>query len=257
MEDILQEIGLSQNETRIYLALCEHGRVTISEAAKQAKIHRSNAYDAMEGLMQHGLASFMNIEGNKLYQAADPERLRALLREKGEKLETIIPNLQLMQDLDKAEENSARILRGMPAARRVIDSFLQYDDTIRVMGIQKNVANLLGPFIQHFHKRRQAKGINMQHIYNSDAVERMDLINDMELTEVRVLPDEYDAPISTNIVGDEVTLIDFKKDALIIQIKNKELAQAYKNYFEHLWKAAVPYSEIKRKGNEAKKSPNQ
>lgn len=45
-EHILEGLGLSPNEAKIYEALVERGESSISDIAVAAKIHRRNAYDA-------------------------------------------------------------------------------------------------------------------------------------------------------------------------------------------------------------------
>ncbi|PIR75359.1 MAG: hypothetical protein COU34_03220, partial [Candidatus Magasanikbacteria bacterium CG10_big_fil_rev_8_21_14_0_10_43_9] len=45
--DILEELGLSQNEAKIYESLIEIGESTISELSNRSKIHRRNIYDSM------------------------------------------------------------------------------------------------------------------------------------------------------------------------------------------------------------------
>ena len=54
-EEIYESLGLSPNEGKIYEALVEHGESSISEIAINAKIHRRNAYDAINHLINKGL----------------------------------------------------------------------------------------------------------------------------------------------------------------------------------------------------------
>ena len=72
-------------------------------------------------------------------------------------------------------------------------------------------------------------------IYNSDAKERVKWLNKKEGTESRCLPQESDSPVSTTICGDEVVMTLYTKSPLTIQIKNAEIAKAYKQYFDVLW----------------------
>ena len=65
--------------------------------------------------------------------------------------------------------------------------------------------------------------------------ERIGWLNSLNLTEARYLPKEYNSPVSTNICGDEVVFILWKKNPLVIQIVNEELAEPYRKYFEVLW----------------------
>ena len=75
----------------------------------------------------------------------------------------------------------------------------------------------------------------MAHIYNHSAKTRIKFLNEMKLTEARYLPESYDSQVSTTICGDMVMLTVWVKPVMVIQIKNKSVAEAYKGYFKLLW----------------------
>lgn len=52
---ILEGLGLSPNEAKIYETLVLRGESSVSDIAVAAKIHRRNAYDAIERLIDKGL----------------------------------------------------------------------------------------------------------------------------------------------------------------------------------------------------------
>ena len=223
------DIGLSKNEAKIYLALSELGSTTIGDIAKNSKIHRSNVYDAIEGLVQKGLASFILKDKVKYYQATEKE----------EKVKNLLPRLELLQSLSH-EKSEASIQVGLAASRRALDSFLKYNSEILVMGAPSGLGKLIGPFLQNYHKRRTDRKIVMKHISNTDSFDRIKVLKSLKYTEVRVLPSEYDNPVTTFIVGPEVTFIQFIENPVIITIKNKSMADGYRKYFYYMWKNAKP-----------------
>ena len=78
----------------------------------------------------------------------------------------------------------------------------------------------------------------MKHIYNSTAYERIAVLKKMPYTKIRILPALYDSEVATNVCGDEVMFVLFKPPLKVMLIKDKDMAQAYKKYFEILWKDA-------------------
>ena len=55
--------------------------------------------------------------------------------------------------------------------------------------------------------------------------------------EIRYLPEKYSGPAATNIYGDKVAIILWSKEnPLAIVIKNKEIAESYKKFFELMWR---------------------
>ena len=239
MEEALVSSGLSKNEAKIFLALVESGEATISELSKKTPIHRANIYDTIKSLMNKGLVSYIESKGTNVYQITNFSNLLNIIKEKEQKIVDILPQLELLRNLSSSR-SEARILEGLPAAKRVMENFLLHNEPILVMGVPSNVGHLIGPFLQRFHRKRIKNGIVMKHIYNTDAHERIQVLKKMKHTQVRLLPSEFNSPVATNIVGDEVNLIYWSKQAIIIQIKNKLIADAYKKYFGLLWKQAKP-----------------
>ena len=84
-EKILREIGLSQNEARVYEALLQLGGASVQEIAIKSKVHRRNVYDSLSKLMEKGLASEAFVKGEKNFNAVNPKRLLGLLKEKEER----------------------------------------------------------------------------------------------------------------------------------------------------------------------------
>ena len=58
------------------------------------------------------------------------------------------------------------------------------------------------------------------------------------LAKIRYLSEEYIFPVRTMIYGDKVAIVDFSKPVTTIIIEKKEIADAYKKYFNTLWKIA-------------------
>ena len=53
----LQDLGLTEEESRTYLALLKLGRGYVSVIAKQAQVARVNCYHLLDNLVHKGLAS--------------------------------------------------------------------------------------------------------------------------------------------------------------------------------------------------------
>ncbi len=235
-ENILEDIGLSKNEAKVYLALIELGSSTVSKISEKSGVHRTNCHDVLNRLIEKGLVAHITKNNARYYEATDPNSLLNILKEKEHKIKKILPQLKLGKEL--AVKSEANIHEGLPAAKHILNHLLEKKETILVYGVISDVAELIGPFLEQFHKKRIKQKIWMKHIYNTDAKDRINYLNKLQYTEARTLPREFDSPVATNICGDEVVLILWKKKALTIQIKNKEIADAYRRYFELMWKLA-------------------
>jgi len=240
MEEELQSLGLSKNEAKIYLALAELGLTTIGNVAKKCKLHRTNIYDAVESLMRKGLVSHILQNDVKHYQISRPEDLVDMIHEKEDIAEHLVPRIKLMHEMSNTR-SAAQIYVGVIATKRALDRHLDHNKEILVLGApSNNIGKTMGPFLTNFHKRRIDKKIQMKHIYNTPDFDRIAFLKKLPFTSVRILPSEYGTPATTNIVGDEVSMVMWDDTPTVVIIKSVKLADAYRNYFNILWKRAKP-----------------
>ncbi len=79
----LENMGLSQHEAKIYLALLELGRGTVTQISQAAQLNRTTGYDILERLSLYGLASRAGSGTKKKHYAAEPPvRLKQYLENK-------------------------------------------------------------------------------------------------------------------------------------------------------------------------------
>jgi HTH-type transcriptional regulator, sugar sensing transcriptional regulator len=235
---VLENLGLSHNESKVYLTLLKLGLSTAGEVAKESKIHRTNTYDALERLVEKGLVSFIIKDKIKYFEACSPDFLLSHFKEKERALEDALPQLRLSAKLG-AKKGEAHVFEGVKAFFNILYHWLDFNSDILVYGIPKDVVEQYLKFqINHFHKERQARKVVMKHIYNHNAKERIRFLNKTPYTEAKYLPQKYDTEVSTCVCGDEVALIMWIDPPMIIHICSKRLANAYHAYFELLWEQA-------------------
>ena len=74
--EIIRKFGLSDTAARVYLALLELGKASADKIAKRVGTYKANTYDALDRLIEIGLASYI-IEGKKrLFIPTSPEKLK-------------------------------------------------------------------------------------------------------------------------------------------------------------------------------------
>ncbi len=234
-EEALTSLGLTKNETRVLLTLFREGANTIAVIAKMGGLHRANTYEAVESLKQKGLINYIK-DGNKtIFQATDPSNLLNILKEKELLLENILPQLKIDHTLS-SKKNSIEIFEGVNAIRNLMNHYVEKNEGIYDYGVPKMAITLLGGFFQNsIHKKRAKQKQWMYHIYNSDAKERINFLNTLPYTKAKCLGPEYDFPVTTRICGDEVSITLYSENPVTIVIKNKQMADTYKKYFEILW----------------------
>ncbi|MBL7051015.1 helix-turn-helix domain-containing protein [Candidatus Woesearchaeota archaeon] len=236
-EDILEEIGLSPNEAKIYTALLGIGLNTVSFISNKCKLHRANVYDSLKKLTGKGLVAYVQRDNTTLYEATNPQALLRIIKEKENKVKGILPQLMMSKKLAQSR-GEAHIFEGVQSFMNLLYGMLKYKEEFIAYGIPPIAPEVVKTQIPHFHKERIAQKIAMRHIYNHDAKERITFLNKMALTSAKYLPERFDSQVSTVVCGEEVFLTLWTKPLLNIQIKNKNVAESYKRYFSLLWEAA-------------------
>ncbi len=249
-EQILMDLGLSQNESKIYLSLLETGFSNPTKIAEASGVHRVNVYDSVNKLKEKGLISEVVKEGKRCFQAAPPESLKNILREKEMQLNKIIPELELQKKLAE-HQHQVEMYEGHDFIRNMFIRFLEKKEDILDLGIPKFVLEQMSKqgmdgeyFHNELHKRRIKQKQTMYHIYNSDAKDRIKFLNTLPYTKARYLPSDFNQVVTTTICGDELVIQVYHEDGQkpqSIVIKNENIANAYKKYFWLIWdKAETP-----------------
>ncbi len=234
--EILEEVGLSRNEAKIYLAMLELGTATAGRIAKKAGIFRSCTYDSIKGLIKRGLASTVSIGTVAHYHAADPKLFRECIKTRMEKLEKIIPILELGRSF--TQPCTVEVFEGLTAIKNMLLSLLDTKEPQYTFGTPALAAQLLGSFTEIYHARRVERNILFMMIYNSDAKERVQYLNTLPHTKARHFAPALDGSVATTICGDHVLITDYMNQPKMIHIRNAELAEAYHRYFTLLWEKA-------------------
>lgn len=244
-ENILNEIGLTQSEIAVYLALLEIGSSTTGPIIKKAEIASGKAYLILDKLVLKGLVTHVIKSGTKHYQAKDPDQLlnymdekEKSLLDKKEKLKEIIPKLKAQYEEQKYKPR-AEVFEGIKGFKTFYDwtlKELEKGDTIDIMGVPKEANEKFEGYLVEWNKKRIAKGIKMRIIYNHNCKSFGKKREKMKLTEVRYMKQELETPAWIDIFKDYVVTINVHGTPVCFLIKNKESADSYQKHFEILWK---------------------
>jgi HTH-type transcriptional regulator, sugar sensing transcriptional regulator len=242
----LKEIGLTDGETKVYLALLEIGSSTTWEIGKKSGISGSKVYEVLERLGKKGLSSCITKNNVKYFEASSPERILDYLEERKEKIDgekteisKIIPELILKQKGTRKSE--AKIFtgwEGMKTANEdIIDSLKKGEEWLS-MGITSQPEEWEIYFTKK-QEERARKGIILKILINEKYMELHRRRKHLAHTEFRFLSKDFEMPTSTEIYGGKVSIfILVKESPMVIIIENKEVADSFRKYFYALWKGA-------------------
>src|SRR3989338_3895320 len=242
---ILEEIGLTKTEIKIYLALLKLGQSTTTNLVREAGIHASKVYEFLDRLVQKGLVSYVVKANKKYFTASEPEYIKEFLREKQKmieeqkkKIDIIIPQLKSIKKAGN-EFINAQIYEGLRGIKSVYEKILAElgkDETQYIIGAPRIGNELIEGFLLSWHKRRIKKGIECRYIYDSNARDYGKIREEMKLTKVRYLPKNIISPVWIEIFRDYVIIGHIKgHSAILFVIRDKEIAKGYLDYFRLIW----------------------
>ena len=257
MLEELKKIGLSENETRVYLALLELGGSTAQEISKKAGVKRATTYVQLEALMKFGLAtSFEKAPERKngaqktFFRAEDPEHLtkiieRAKKEEEGraKALFAILPDLGKLY-LSAGERPRVRFFEGIEGVKTMLSgTFKIKTEAKEVLGIMDldSALQVFPKLTEEYTPERAKHGIRSRVIYTSSRGPLFAKTDAAMLRESRFLPkNKFPFSGDISIYGDEVVISAIKSAKPFgIIIESREIADSLRAVFELAWQGAV------------------
>jgi sugar-specific transcriptional regulator TrmB len=233
-ESVLQELGFSRNEAKVYLTLLKLGSTKTGALVKETGLHRVIVYDVLNSLIKKGFASYVKRGNWKYFQAVDPDELLNLLEERKRRIEGILPELKKLKK-PAVENVKVEVYRGKEGLKTGLNDILKEGRDYYMIGYTGAARHLARHWFAHWQKRR-AKMKLRRTILFPDYMRGQD-VTKYPITMKKFLPKGYFTPASTIIYGVDKILIflPFTDDFLGIIIKSREVWESYKSEFDVLW----------------------
>ncbi|MEI7425564.1 MAG: helix-turn-helix domain-containing protein [Candidatus Moraniibacteriota bacterium] len=95
----LENLDLSANEAKVYLAALELGETSVERLSKKSGVKRTTVYLAVESLGKKGLISQSKRKNKAFYYAENPQKIKNKLEEKIEAANRLMPQLLSITNL--------------------------------------------------------------------------------------------------------------------------------------------------------------
>jgi sugar-specific transcriptional regulator TrmB len=234
MEEELREIGLTKNESKVYLAMLRLKNALAGQIAEKSGVHRRNVYDALERLTEKGLVSYVYGRKRKYFKAEPPQNLMRLIEIKREILSEGMPKLNSMFQ-EYTPEVNVRVYSGKESLKNILEDQLKTRTEILVYGKSVGNAPELRFYFPQYKMKRVKKKINIRAILNESSRKTE---KKFPFAKIKYLPDDFIGPISTSIYDGKIAIMLMLETTTIIIIENKKLYESYKKYFKLIWNIA-------------------
>lgn len=234
----LSELGLSENEAKVYLYALSLGPTTVLKIARSAEIKRTTIYSVIDSLKKQGLMR-VELKGFKeLFVAEDPEKLKLIFDARREKLKDLLPEFSALYNL-KGGESTIKYYEGLPAIKGI------YEDLLAEVGPQEDYLvisdmeqwwELDREYFSKFWERRYKARIKPRILLtDSEAARQQQKAAPAFEAQVRILPEGTKLPTNLIVTGRKVIIIQMQSPLLAIVIENPSVTKMHKEMFEMIW----------------------
>ena len=247
MKTGLNELGLSDKEAEVYLAMLELGPSSVQDIAKRAGVNRSTTYVMIEGLKKHGLVSTYEKGKKIVFAAENPQKLLSIVSEHMGLLEAkrdrISKTLPRLLAIFNAVEDKPRVRffegdAGLVSMREEI--VLSKEPLWELYAIDEMLMDLVK--VEPEKRIEGSKKLNGRALISVKPGFKVPYF-DMTGVEVREI-DYKKLPFTGDlaIVGSTVYILSHKGRSLGVIIDSADIAEVIRALYEMAWSCAIPWT---------------
>ncbi len=232
-QQILQKLGLEDQEIKTYLALLDLNESTATKLAENTGLGRVHMYQILNRLIERGLVSYVIKNNVKYFLPADPEKILKDLQEKEQEFLKILPKLKARLELP-FPEIKVEVYRGLEGFKSVLNDRIKTGGDMYAFGVDEaKFKAKFATLMDQFFRREREKKLK-EYIITS---EKARFTYEQDHIQYKCISDEYFEPTATAIYKDRVFILIWEPFTTIL-IKNQELAESYRRHHKLLWEIA-------------------
>lgn len=243
-EKLLEEIGMTKGEIKVYLTLLKIGETTTGKIIEEAQISSGKIYEILDKLSKKGLVSYIIKEKTKYFQASNPNRILDFLKEKEkelskkeEQLKKELPELLDLQETNKKKYEST-LYQGYNGIKTVIFNSIKRlgeETEVYAMGVRGSKAEKYNLLWKTWHNNRIKKNVKSKIIF-SERDEYSRELSKLKNTQIKII--KGITPSGITILKDRILIFTFENEPSVLQIINPEIRESFKTFFETMWQVA-------------------
>ncbi|MFA6064656.1 MAG: helix-turn-helix domain-containing protein [archaeon] len=245
---LLEKIGLSKGEIKVFLALNRLGESTVGKIVSESEVSKSKVYDILEKLIRKGLAGYIVREDTKYFFVNNPHTLLDFVVEKENQIKKVksdVENLLPSLEAQRATFSASRFAEiyegynGLKSIRMELLESMRSGEELLVLGAPRVANEKMEGWLLDFHKVRLKKKVSMKIIYNENVHDFGSKRERMKLTQVHYMPNNISTPTWVDVFPNAVFIGIITSKPVAFVVRDKEAADSFRNYFNLLWGISV------------------
>ncbi len=234
--ETLVSLGLTSKEASIYLALYKLGEATAYQIAKESGIKRPTVYVLMDELRKRGLVLIIPHAKKQLYVAKDPYEF---IQEFQSKMNSNMKNLLMHLPKVSRPDTHTLIFKGEGALAQGLSYGLRGITDKNVIAFYAPVPKevKVGREYRDYHQELYKLGFKLKAIVPASSNNKEFRSDDKKYGfESKKIANNIFSPLISVEVCDDLTKIIIHKKKEVIVVRDKGVADFYRQIFNIIWK---------------------
>lgn len=240
--EIFRELGFTEREIKVYVALLELGLTKVGPIAAKTKLQHSKVYDTLNKLIEKGLVSFIVISKTKHFQASDPNEILNLIEERKRRFKETLEELRLKQKYAESKQ-IAIVHEGFKSFKamfnRIADELKKGDSYWAFAFKEEYYSVSASLFLKKFHQKLAEKKID-DRLLGSVKVKNEIKKSFEGNKNIKIRFTGNETPLGVIIIKDRVINLVWGERPTAVEITSEQIYNQYKKFFLELWNKSKP-----------------
>jgi sugar-specific transcriptional regulator TrmB len=235
-QKLIEGLGFSDNEARVYLACLESDNGSNTLIAKRSELNRVTNYEILKRLMERGVVAEVGGTKVKRFSAVEPKTLVRISKEKVLAAEEALPALTALTDKERSRPRIS-FYEGIEGIKSIYEDSLNAKTELLTFTNSDDVRSLLGDtYVDRYVQERMKRNIFLRGLVpdtQKGVVEKE--IAESVFREVKLFSN------AAFPIGNEIMIYDDKiavfsgADKIGLIIQNKPLAESFRSIWNMAW----------------------
>ncbi len=235
--DILQEVGMTPAESRVYLAVLRLGTAKASPIIRETGLQNSVVHLTLTKLIENGFVTFVRRGKIRYFQATHPKTFSRIIEEKQERLNTLLP--QLLSLYQPFERQAAEVFEGINGFHSMLYQLIEEgekgDEFLFFAFYHPNpeVQREIYPLYSSYERERLSRGFKLKGIVPEQVRSYY-----ADRRQEHLLYVNFPVLQNINIFRNKVSMTPWGKRKISFLLTSDELAQHFRESFYTIWNGA-------------------
>lgn len=237
IKETFQNLGLNEKQSAVYLVALELGEGSVADISKKSGIKRPTCYVVLGELEKKGFVSKEIKPNTTWYVPEHPKKLLTEAQLKMKELQSVIPQLESLFQKDSGKPR-VMMYEGKGELDRAYDESFIAKGEVLYMSTLKLSQEVFRRTFRKMDIIPLSENYRMRELVD-DSPEAREYISKVsnQYRQVRIIPRAFlPFEIDIGIFGNRVLITSVKKEFFTVSIESPEIAQAFRQLFEAMWK---------------------